>query len=133
MQGWTFKRQLHFWWPDSKNWLKMIGKNIKINDIFEWHKIISFDIECWWNEHFWNVLRMQLRDWSRQENSNRKCNDNGQRKYNLKTIETKTEHKNWHRSIISWQWWNHSRYFLDSIFPKSTKLSVFQKCNYSKQ
>ena len=31
---------------------KLLKKDIKINDIFEWQKIISFEIKCQWNEHF---------------------------------------------------------------------------------
>ena len=47
----TFKRQIYFLRPESKNWIKMI-ENMKLNDIFEWHKIIIFDMNCRWNERF---------------------------------------------------------------------------------
>ena len=42
---------------DKDDW-----KFIKINDIFEWHKIISFDIKCQWNEHSKMVCGRKLLD-----------------------------------------------------------------------
>ena len=75
---------------------------VKINDIFEWHKIISFDINCQWNEHSEMVCGRKLRDLLRNEEPNGNCNNNVKRKYNFKTTTTETEHKNKNGSIISW-------------------------------
>ena len=83
-QGQELKQHLRLWQPESKNWAKTIGKIIDINEIFEWHKRISFDIKIQYKEHSEMVLGCKLCVTRRHEESHKKFDDNGQSNHNYK-------------------------------------------------